>query len=140
VSDGEKHTGLQDALRREAMKVVPGLMVALGYGKFFRSEKIVGLEPLEEGRGPGQRTRVYVEALPTPVIASRSDSAILNDLVQLPKEITKSREHYLLLSDMLDTLSEIDPLLRSIIRDQGKWDLDKLEARIRETLQEEDRA
>ena len=121
------------------MKVVPGLMVALGYGKFFRSEKIVGLEPLEEGRGPGQRTRVYVEALPTPVIASRSDSAILNDLVQLPKEITKSREHYLLLSDMLDTLSEIDPLLRSIIRDQGKWDLDKLEARIRETLQEEER-
>ena len=122
------------------MKVVPGLMVALGYGKFFRSEKIVGLEPLEEGRGPGQRTRVYVEALPTPVIASRSESAILNDLVQLPKEITKSREHYLLLSDMLDTLSEIDPLLRSIIRDQGKWDLDKLEARIRETLQEEERA
>ena len=122
------------------MKVVPGLMVALGYGKFFRSEKIVGLEPLEEGRGPGQRTRVYVEALPTPVIASRSESAILNDLVQLPKEITKSREHYLLLSDMLDTLSEIDPLLRSIIRDQGKWDLDKLEARIRETLHEEERA
>jgi hypothetical protein len=122
------------------MKVVPGLMVALGYGKFFRSEKIVGLEPLEEGRGPGQRTRVYVEALPTPVIASRSESAILNDLVQLPREITKSREHYLLLSDMLDTLSEIDPLLRSIIRDQGKWDLDKLEARIRETLQEEERA
>jgi hypothetical protein len=83
---------------------------------------------------------VYVEALPTPVIASRSESAMLNDLVQLPKEITKSREHDLLLSDMLDTLSEIDPLLRSIIRDQGKWDLDKLEARIRETLQEEDRA
>ena len=42
------------------MKVVPGLMVALGYGKFFRSEKIVGLEPLEEGRGPGQRTRVWL--------------------------------------------------------------------------------
>ena len=58
------------------MKVVPGLMVALGYGKFFRSEKIVDLEPLEEGRGPGQRTRVYVEALPTPVIASRSERVL----------------------------------------------------------------
>jgi hypothetical protein len=120
------------------MKVAKGIMVPLGSGKFFRSEKIVGLEPIEEGRGPGQRTRVYVEALHTPVIASRSEGAILGDLVQLPREVTRSREHYLLLSDMLDTITEIDPLLRSIIRDQGKWDLDKLEERIRETLREED--
>jgi hypothetical protein len=120
------------------MKVAKGIMVPLGYGKFFRSEKIVGLEPIEAGRGPGQRTRVYVEALNAPVIASRSEGAILGDLVQLPREVTKSREHYLLLSDVLDTITEIDPLLRSIIRDQGKWDLDKLEERIRETLREED--
>jgi hypothetical protein len=39
---------------------------------------------------------------------------------------------------MLDTITEIDPLLRSIIRDQGKWDLDKLEDRIRETLHDEE--
>ncbi len=38
-------------------KVEKGIMVPLGYGKFFRSEKIVGLEPLEDGRGPGHRTR-----------------------------------------------------------------------------------
>lgn len=120
------------------MKVAKGIMVPLGYGKFFRSEKIVGLEPIEEGRGPGQRTRVYVEALNTPVIASRSEGAILGDLAQLPREVTRSREHSLLLSDILDTITEIDPLLRSIIRDQGKWDLDKLEERIRETLREED--
>jgi hypothetical protein len=120
------------------MKVAKGIMIPLGYGKFFRSEKIVGLEPIEEGRGPGQRTRVYVEALNTPVIASRSEGAILGDLVQLPREVTRSREHSLLLSDILDTITEIDPLLRSIIRDQGKWDLDKLEERIQETLREED--
>jgi hypothetical protein len=120
------------------MKVAKGIMVPLGYGKFFRSEKIVGLEPIEEGRGPRQRTRVYVEALTAPVIASRSEGAILGDLVQLPREVTKSREQYLLLSDMLDTITEIDPLLRSIIRDQGKWDLDMLEDRIRETLREEE--
>jgi hypothetical protein len=45
----------------------------------------VGLEPLEEGRGPGQRTRVYIEHLPTPIIASRSDGAILSDLVKCPR-------------------------------------------------------
>jgi hypothetical protein len=32
----------------------------------------------------------------------------------------------------------INPLLRSIIRDQGKWDLDKLEDQIREVLSEEE--
>jgi hypothetical protein len=120
------------------MKVEKGIMVPLGYGKFFRSEKIVGLEPVEEGRGPGHRTKVYIKALSTPVIASRSEGAILGDLVKLPKEVTKIREQYLLLSDILDTITDIDPLLRSIIRDQGKWDLDKLEDQIRGVLSEEE--
>jgi len=120
------------------MKVEKGIMVPLGYGKFFRSEKIVGLEPVEEGRGPGRRTKVYVEALGAPVIASRSEGAILGDLVRQPKAITKTREQYILLSDILDTITDIDPLLRSIIRDQGKWDLDKLEDQIREVLSDDE--
>jgi hypothetical protein len=43
------------------MRIERGVMVFLGYGKYFRSDRIVGLEPLEEGRGPGRRTKVYVE-------------------------------------------------------------------------------
>ncbi|MGE3539767.1 MAG: hypothetical protein AB7N91_20340 [Candidatus Tectimicrobiota bacterium] len=120
------------------MKVEKGLMVPLGYGKFFRSEKIIGLEPVEEGRGPGHRTRVYIEAVPNAVIASRSEGAILGDMVKMPKEITKTREQYLLLSDILDTIQEINPLLRSIIRDQGKWDLDALEEQIRQAISDEE--
>jgi hypothetical protein len=122
------------------MKVEKDIMVPLGYGKYFRSEKIVGLEPVEEGRGPGHRTKVHVEALSAPVIASRSEGAILGDLIKQPKEVTKTREQYLLLSDILDTITDIDPLLRSIIRDQGKWDLDKLEDQIREVLSDEEEA
>jgi len=38
----------------------------------------------------------------------------------------------------LDTLSEINPLLRSIIRDQGKWDLDRVEERIRDVWRDDD--
>jgi hypothetical protein len=38
----------------------------------------------------------------------------------------------------LDTISEINPLLRSIIRDQGKWDLDRLEERIRDVLRQDE--
>ena len=120
------------------MNIAPGRMIALGYGKYFRSESIVGLEPLEEGRGPGQRTKVYVEELPAPIIASRSEGALLRDMVEMPKEVTKSREQQNLLSDILETISDINPLLRSIIRDQGKWDLDRLEERIRDVLQEDD--
>jgi hypothetical protein len=120
------------------MKIEPGQMVPLGYGKYFRSDRIVGLEPIEEGRGPGQRTRVYIEQLATPIVASRSEGAILSDMVEMPKEITKIREQRELLSDLLDTISEINPLLRSIIRDQGKWDLDRLEERIRDVLRQEE--
>jgi hypothetical protein len=120
------------------MNIQKGLMVPLGYGKYFRSDSIVGLEPVEEGRGPGQRTKVYIEQLPQPIIASRSEGAILRDLVEMPKEITKIREQRELLSDILDTISDINPLLRSIIRDQGKWDVDRLEERLRELLRDDE--
>lgn len=120
------------------MRIEKGIMVALGYGKYFRSDSIVGLEPVEEGRGPGNRTSVYVENLTEPIVASRSEGAILRDLVEMPKEITKAREQYQLLNDILDTVAEINPILRSIVRDQGNWDLDRLEERIREVLGEEE--
>jgi hypothetical protein len=124
--------------RRAAMKIERGLMVPLGYGKYFRSESIVGLEPVEEGRGPGQRTKVHIENLDAPIIASRSEGAILRDIAEMPREVVKSREQRELLSDILETMSDINPLLRSIIRDQGKWDLDRLEERIRDVLREDD--
>ena len=120
------------------MRIEKGIMVALGYGKYFRSDSVVGLEPVEEGRGPGKRTYVHIEDLDEPVVASRSEGAILRDLVEMPKEITKTREQHQLLGDILDTISEINPILRSIIRDQGHWDIDRLEERITEILEEEE--
>jgi hypothetical protein len=120
------------------MNIEKGRMVPLGYGKYFRSDSIVGLEPVEEGRGPGQRTKVYVEHVPAPIVASRSEGAILRDMVEMPKEITKILEQRELLSDIMDTIGDINPLLRSIIRDQGKWDLDRLEERIREVLRQDE--
>jgi hypothetical protein len=119
------------------VRIEKGMMVALGYGKYFRSEKIVGLEPIEEGRGPGKRTWVFIEDLDEPIVASRSEGAILRDMSEMPNEITRVREQHQLLGDILDTIGEINPMLRSIIRDQGKWDLDRLEERIRETLEGE---
>jgi hypothetical protein len=46
-------------------------MIFLGYGKYWRSDHIVGLLPIENGRGPGRRTEVYVATREEPVVASR---------------------------------------------------------------------
>ena len=120
------------------MRVEKGMMVALGYGKYYRSDSIVGLKPIEEGRGPGQRTWVYVEGHTAPIIASRSEGAILQDLIAMPNEVIRSQEQQQVLRDILDTISDINPLLRSIIRDQGHWDIDRLETRLRDVLQAEE--
>ena len=47
-------------------------MVFLGFGKYVRSDRIYAVEPLvDDERGSGARTRVWVEGIPEPLIASR---------------------------------------------------------------------
>jgi hypothetical protein len=56
-------------------------MVALGYGKFVRADRIFAVVPIESGdRGDGRRTYVHVEGVAEPLVASRSERAILADL------------------------------------------------------------
>jgi hypothetical protein len=60
-------------------------MVFLGFGKYVRSDRIYAVEPLpSDERGSGARTRVWVEGIPEPVIASRSERAILGDMGVVP--------------------------------------------------------
>jgi hypothetical protein len=56
-------------------------MVPLGYGKYVRADEIVALVPIEDGdRGDGRRTYVHTEGLAEPLVASRSEKAILADM------------------------------------------------------------
>jgi hypothetical protein len=56
-------------------------MVPLGYGKFVRADEILALVPIEDGdRRDGRRTFVYAEGLLEPLVASRSEKAILADM------------------------------------------------------------
>ncbi len=56
-------------------------LVPLGYGKFVRADKVYALVPLEgPDRGDGRRTRVHVEGIEDPIVASRSEGAIADDL------------------------------------------------------------
>jgi hypothetical protein len=58
-------------------------MVFLGFGKYARADKIYALEPLGEGeRGHGRRTRVWIEGVPDPIVASRTERTILLDMGQ----------------------------------------------------------
>ena len=56
-------------------------MIPLGYGKFVRADRIFAVVPLDsEERGDGRRTYVHVEGIAEPILASRSERAILADL------------------------------------------------------------
>ncbi|MEA2380188.1 MAG: hypothetical protein QOH72_159 [Solirubrobacteraceae bacterium] len=60
-------------------------MVALGYGKYARATDIVALIPIEDdARGDGRRTYVYVAGLDAPLVASRTERAILADMEHAP--------------------------------------------------------
>ena len=56
-------------------------LVSLGYGKFVRADRVYALVPLPpEERGEGRRTWVHVDGLGEPIVASRSERAILADV------------------------------------------------------------
>jgi hypothetical protein len=56
-------------------------MIALGYGKYVRADRVYALVPLEgEHRGDGRRTLVHVEGIDEPIVASRSEGAIAHDV------------------------------------------------------------
>ena len=62
-------------------------MVPLGYGKFVRADRVFAVIPIEgEERGEGRRTYVHVDGLAQPLIASRSERAILADVEQALQE------------------------------------------------------
>src|SRR2546427_5316006 len=52
------------------MEIKRDRMVFLGYGKYWRSDAIVGLMPIEDERGPGRRTNVFVAGRAEPILAS----------------------------------------------------------------------
>lgn len=119
------------------METKENIIVPLGYGKFARSDKIIALEPIEENRGPGRRTRVYVEQITYPLIASRTENTILANMVETPREIMEATAALELLQDLNDDLQNIGPMLRKSIKKEAQLDLDKLQTKIEEILKHE---
>jgi len=96
-------------------------MIHLGYGKYWRSDEIVGLLPIEEGRGPGRRTEVYVGTREEAIVASRSQQSILHDMASLPDEMAAAEARGIT-SDILDELKDLSPVLRRMLKNEGGMD------------------
>jgi hypothetical protein len=58
-------------------------MIFLGFGKYARADKIYALEPITgEDRGHGRRTLVWVDGIAEPIVASRTEQTILEDMTE----------------------------------------------------------
>lgn len=112
------------------MEVNNGVIVPLGYGKYFLSDKIIGLVPIEEDRGPARRTLVYVEGIREPLVASRTESTILRDMVRAGPSEVEAAVAIELVESILSHLQEVGPMLRHSIKDEAGLDLDDIEKRI----------
>jgi hypothetical protein len=66
-------------------------MVFLGYGKHVRADRIFALERIEDDRGDGRRTRVWVDGIAEPLIASRTERTILADMERALPRPTRGR-------------------------------------------------
>lgn len=108
------------------MKIVPDRIVALGFGKYVRADSITALVPIEEDRGSGRRTLVYVEGLPDPLVAGRTEATILRDMVGAESGTVE------LLRELQLQIGQVRPLLKSSIRSEAGLDLDQLSRRISE--------
>jgi hypothetical protein len=118
------------------MKIQSSVLIHLGFGKYVRSDQVTSVILIEEGRGPGRRTYIYLQGQPDPIVASRAEDSIVRDLVQEPREITQSRQQQEIMQDLLLDLTNINSTVRRIVRDEGGLDLERLERRIREVLEE----
>ena len=106
-----------------SMEIKPDRMISLGYGKYWRSDAIVGLTPIEEDRGPGRRTEVYTATIEDPVIASRSEHAILRDMAVASDEHFQMQEAREMLGDMLDSLEDIPDVLGRMLAAEARFDV-----------------
>lgn len=116
------------------MRIQSGQLVPLGYGKYVRSDEVVAVEPINEGRGPRRRSFVWVRGLAEPVVASRADPSIVDDLVTPAEEAARMRGLRDALTGLVKDLERVPPLLARLIKQETAIDLDERIAQARRAL------
>ena len=116
------------------MRIQSGQLVSLGYGKYVRSDEVVAVAPIVEGRGPGRRTLVWVRGVIDPIEASRAEGSIVDDLVTPAEEAARMRQQRATLSKVATALDAVSPALRRVIVEESAVDLTELAAEARRVL------
>lgn len=115
------------------MEIKRDRMVFLGYGKYWRSDAIVGLMPIEDDRGPRRRTNVFVQGRAEPIIASRTEQSILEDM-GATDEGFRAQAAREAISELLAALHEFSPVLRRALQQEHHFDVERWEQRLGEIL------
>ena len=112
-------------------------MVFLGFGKYVRADRIYALEPIRgEERGGGKRTRVWVEGIAEPVVASRTERAILVEMGQRDALAAPLLDQALSFAQrVVNDADRVGPLLRRSIKAEAGVDFDDLARRGRRLLE-----
>ncbi len=112
-------------------------MVFLGFGKYVRADRIYALEPIRgEARGGGKRTYVWVEGIPEPVVASRTERSILLEMGERAALGAPLLDQALSFAErVVADADRVGPLLRRSIKSEAGVDLDDLSRRGRRLLE-----
>ncbi len=116
------------------MRIQAGQLLSLGYGKYVRSDEVVAIDPITEDRGPGRRTHVWVRGVPEPLVASRSDGALVDDLVTPAEEAARMRQLRSALSTVAAAMERVPPVLQRVIREESHVDIAALIGESRRAL------
>ena len=108
------------------MRIQSGQLIALGYGKYVRSDDVMAVEPITEGRGPGRRSMVWVRGMPEPMVASRAEGSIVDDLVTPAEEAARMKAQRSVLRKMLRVMESASPPVRRVLGEETDTDLDDL--------------
>ena len=110
------------------MRIQTGQLVALGYGNYVRSDDVTAVTPITEGRGPGRRTLVWMRGLADPIVASRAEGSIVDDLVTPLDEAARMKAQRAAIRRMLRLLESVSPGVRRVLAEETGTDIGELEA------------
>jgi hypothetical protein len=122
ATDGGRRSGGSMDIKRDRM-------VFLGYGKYWRSDGIVGLMPIEDDRGPKRRTNVFIQGRAEPIVASRTEQSILEDM-GASEDGFQTQALREAVTELLAAFHELSPVLRRALLHEHHFDLEQWEQRL----------
>lgn len=105
------------------MRIQSGQLIPLGYGTYVRSDEVTAVQPIVEDRGPGRRAHVWVRGVPEPLVASRSEGAIADDLVTPAEDVQRVEQLRTGLAATVRALEAVPPMLRRVLLEETGVDV-----------------